>query len=336
MVTALSLVAATVAALFFGVIPVILVVAAHYIVDLIGWGGVVVPILLFLSLLLTALVAYRESIRAGVIDFLAFCVVFVGWIVSKMVVAIRRLGSIFSLFLWITNVLGRYPGKKFIENRREEFVQRGIEYYENGDVEIQSAPEDLARQTREHYANAGRSLSNGEAVLGIALAVLALIPPSSEIIDVVPLLQSPIIISGLSAGVVFVVTLRLAALDLVLVRDVSASVHPARLEVYKAWNQTMSSGTELVKTLFMIRAMHTISQAAYEFYLDWVFDRSFNGDGAGVIEVIDELRRPLFAFIFAEWDNVTPVEASEDRYGKNVFAQFDFWPAENDLPSEGM
>lgn len=334
MVSALVVIAAVVATLFFGVLPVILVITGHYLLGLIGWVGIAGSVLVFLSVLLAALVSFRGSVMVGIKDFLAFCLVFAGWVVSKIAGAIRRLGSIFSLLTWTIGGLGQYPGRGFIEDRREDLVQRGIRYYEQQSEENKEDPENHARQIRACYANAGRSLSNGEAVLGITLAVVVLLPSSSPITEVVPWIHSPLIIAGLSAALVFIVTIRLAALDLVLIRDPPTSAHPARLAVYAAWNQTMSSGTELVKLLFMIRVVHTISESAYEFYLDWVFDRNFNGNGVGQIELIHELRRPLIAFIFAEWDNVSPVEASKNHFGWNVYGQFDFGPGANDSPVE--
>lgn len=336
MVSAFSILGVLVAALLFGMLPVILIIAGHNVISLTGWIGIALPVLLLLALLTASLVNFRGSFRTGFADVIAIFLAVFGWIVSKFATSIRRIGSVISLFTWITSLFGRYLGTNFVEDRREELVERGIKYYEQGDVDIQSEQEELARQTREHYADAGRSLSNGEAFLGIAIAAIALIPSSTSVIQVFPWIQSPVIIAIISSAVVLVVTLRLAALELVLVRDPPVSAHPVRLAVYEDWNRRMSRGTELVQTLLMIRAIHAISPDAYDFFIDWIFERNFGEGSAGKIELLYELRQPIIAFHFADRNNVSPVEAAEDRYGWNVFAEFDFGPGAEDPAPESI
>jgi hypothetical protein len=230
--------------------------------------------------------------------------------------------------------LGRYPGKDFINNRREEVVQRGIKYHERGDVEIEDSPETLARDTRQAYDDAGRRLSNGEAVLGLTLVGVTLLPSNSPTVPYSELLSSPAVGASLSVALVLVVTLRLSALDMVLVRDPADSEELAQLAVYRDWNRTMSSGAEVVKTLLMFRVMRSINDSAYDFYLDWVFEKDINGEGAGTIELLLELRRPMFAFHIAEREGISPSEASNELYGWDVFSQFSFGPGEDHSPPD--
>lgn len=235
---------------------------------------------------------------------------------------------------WVKAVLGLYPGEDFIRNRREDVVQRGIKYHERGDVEIKDSPETLARDTRQAYDEAGRRLSNGEAVLGLTLAGITLLPSNSPSVPYSELLSSPVVGASLSGALVLVVTLRLSALDMVLVRDPVDSEELVRLAVYRDWNRTMSSGVEVVKTLLMFRVMRSINDSAYDFYLDWVFERNINGEGAGTIELLLELRRPMFAFHVAKREDISPSEASLELYGRNVFSEFTFGPGKDHSPPD--
>lgn len=315
------------ATLFVGIFPVVLVLGFYFLLNSVEITMLVGFLILSVLVLYSALVLFRRSSMKALIDLLTFGLVIMAWVVSKFAVAIRRLGSIISFMSWVRGMLGVYPGKEFIKDRREDFVQRGIKYHERGDIEIEDSPETLARETREFYDDAGRRLSNGEAILGLTLAGVTLLPSSSPLIPYSELLSSPMVGAGLSVALVFVVSLRLSALDMVLVRDPSTSERIARLAVYRDWNQAMSSGTEVVKSLLMFRVMHGISDSAYDFYIDWAFERNINGRGVGTIELILELRRPLFAYQLAEREDLSPIEASQKLYGRNVFAQFDFGPS---------
>jgi hypothetical protein len=322
------------AALFFGVLPVVLTLVVSQLLEILGPTVLVGLSAVGVTVLYAALVWFRRSFWVALIDVGALCLVTVGWVVSKFATAIRRLGAIISFMGWVKAVLGLYPGKDFIKNRREDVVQRGIKYHERGDVEIEDSPETLARDTRQAYDDAGRRLSNGEAVLGLTLAGVTLLPSNSPIVPYSELLSSPAVGASLSVALVLVVTLRLSALDMVLVRDPADSEELARLAVYRDWNRTMSSGAEVVKTLLMFRVMRSINDSAYDFYLDWVFEKDINGEGAGTIELLLELRRPMFAFHIAEREGISPSEASLELYGWDVFSQFSFGPGEAQSPPD--
>ena len=332
---ALALVAVgLLAALFFGVLPVVLTLVVSQLLEILGPTVLVGLSAVGVTVLYAALVWFRRSFWVALIDVGALCLVTVGWVVSKFATAIRRLGAIISFMGWVKAVLGLYPGKDFIKNRREDVVQRGIKYHERGDVEIEDSPETLARDTRQAYDDAGRRLSNGEAVLGLTLAGVTLLPSNSTTVPYSELLSSPAVGASLSVALVLVVTLRLSALDMVLVRDPADSEELARLAVYRDWNRTMSSGAEVVKTLLMFRVMRSINDSAYDFYLDWVFEKDINGEGAGTIELLLELRRPIFAFHIAEREGISPSEASLELYGWDVFSQFSFGPGEDQSPPD--
>lgn len=88
----------------------------------------------------------------------------------------------------------------------------------------------------------------------------------------------------------------------------------------------MSNGVEVVKTLLMFRAMRSINDSAYDFYLDWVFERNINGEGVGTIELLLELRRPMSAFHIAEREDIIPSQVSHELYGWDIFSQFSLAP----------
>jgi hypothetical protein len=288
-----------------------------------------------LLVLFIALLWFRRSVVKALIDLGALGLVTIGWLISKFATAVRRLGSIISVMSWIKGALGLYPGKEYIATLREEFVERGVQYHERGDVEIDDSAETLARETREAYNDAGRRLSNGEAALGLALAGVTLLPANVPSVPYSELLSSPAVGATLSVSLVIVVTLRLSALDMILYRDPAESEDLGRLAVYRDWNRAMMSGTEVVKTLLMFRVMRSINDAAFDFYVDWVFERNINGEGAGVLELLLELRRPIYVFNIAKRRGISPSQASRDICGWNVFSQFSFGPgADEPVPDE--
>lgn len=321
-------------ALFFGVLPVVLALVISQLLGILGATVLVGLSTVGVTVLYVALVWFRRSLWVALVDIGALCLVTVGWSISKFATAIRKLGTIISFMAWVKAVLGLYPGKDFIKNRREDVVQRGIKYHERGEVEIEDSPETLARDTRQAYDEAGRRLSNGEAVLGLTLTGVTLLPSNSPTVPYSELLSSPAVGASLSVALVLVVTLRLSALDMVLVRDPGDSEELARLAVYRDWNRTMSSGAEVVKVLLMFRVMRSINDSAYDFYLDWVLEKGINGEGAGRIELLLELRRPMFAFHIAEREGISPSEASRELYGWDVFTEFSFGPGENYSPPD--
>lgn len=319
-------------AVFFGVLPAVLVLGVSQLLEILGATVLAGLLVVGVTVLYVALVWFRRSFWEALVDIATLSLVTVGWVISKFATAIRKLGSVISFMSWVKAILGLYPGKNFIENRREDVVQRGIKHHERGDVEIEDSPETLARKTRQAYDNAGRRLSNGEAVLGLTLAGVTLLPSNSSTIPYSELLSSSAVGACLSVALVLVVTLRLSALDMVLVHDPPETEEIARLAVYQDWNKTMSNGAEVVKALLMFRAMRSINDSAYNFYLDWVFERNINGEGAGTIELILELRRPMFVFHIAEREGITPSEASHELYGWDIFSQFSFGLGEGQSP----
>ncbi|WP_436900267.1 hypothetical protein [Halovenus halobia] len=322
------------ASIFFGVFPVLLVLTGNWILDTVGIPIFVACVGIAILIFYAALVWFRGSLWKALIDLLEFGIVGVGWVVSKFATAIRRLGAIVSVMSWVKATLGLYPGRRFIENRREGIVERGIKHVESGDVEITDSRETLAQEAREAYDKAGRQLSNGEAVLGLSLAVVTLLPSNIALIPYSELLSSSAVAAGLSIALVLVVAIRLSALDLALARDPDPTENKARLAVYRDWNQTVAGGTDVVKVFVMLRVMYGISDSAYEFYIDWVFERNINGEGVGTVELIRELPRPVFAFYLAERDGISPSEASQEMFGWDVFSSFEFGPSEEESPPE--
>jgi len=322
------------ASIFFGIFPVLLVLTGNWVLDIVGVAVFAACVGFAILIFYAALVWFRGSLWKATIDLFEFGLVAVGWVVSKFATAIRRLGAIVSFMSWVKGTLGLYPGRRFIENRREGIVERGVKHVEQGDVEITDSRETLVQETREAYDKAGRQLSNGEAVLGLSLAGVTLLPSDSSLVPYSELLSSPAVVAGLSIALVSVVAIRLSALDLVLARDPDPTEDKARLAVYRDWNQAIAGGTDVVKVFLMFRVMYGISDSAYEFYIDWVFERDINGEGAGKVELIRELPRPVFAFYLAERDDIPPSEASREMFGWDVFSSFDFGPSKDESPPE--
>lgn len=320
--------------LFFGLIPVIIVLILSKLLEILGTAVLIGLLAAGVVVLYSALVWFRRSFQEALVDIGGIFLAVLGWGISKFATAIRKLGTIVSFMSWVKAVLSLYPGKSFIKDRREDLVQRGIKYHERGDIEIEDSPATLVRKTRESYAMAGRRLSNGEAVLGLTLAGVTLLPAKSPTIPYSELLSSPTVGAGLSIALVSVVALRLSALDMVLVRDPDESEDLARLAIYQDWNESMANGAEVVKSFLMFRAMRGINEAAYDFYLDWIFERNIYGEGVGTIELILELRRPIFAFHIAERESISPSEASDKLYGCDVFSLFNFGPSGERSPPD--
>lgn len=322
------------ASIFFGIFPVLLVLTGSWVLDTVGIVIFVACIGIAVLVFYAALVWFRGSLLKALIDLLEFGLVAVGWLVSKFATAIRRLGSLVSFTSWVKGTLGLYPGRNFIDNRREGIVERGIKHVERGDVEITDSPKTLVQETREAYDKAGRQLSNGEAVLGLSLAVVTFLPSNITLVPYSELLSSSVVAAGLSIALVFVVAIRLSALDLVLAHDPDPTENKVRLAVYRDWNQTIAGGTDVVKVFVMLQVMYGVSDSAYEFFIDWVFEREINGEGAGKIELIRELPRPILAFYQAERDNISPSAASQELFGWDVFSSFEFGPSKDELPPE--
>lgn len=330
----LSIFGLLLASIIFGIFPVLLVLTADWALDTVGITIFVACVGIAVFIFYVALVWFRKSLWKALINLLEIGLVAVGWVISKFATAIRRLGSLVSFMSYMKGILGLYPGRRFIENRREGVVERGINHVEKGDVEITDCRETLVQETREAYDKAGRQLSNGEAVLGLTLAGVTLLPSGSTLVPYSELLSSPVVGAGLSIALVFVVAIRTSALDLVLVRDPDSTENKARLAVYRDWNQAIAGGIDVVKTFLVLRAIYGISDSAYAFYIDWVFEKDINGEGVGNVELIRELPKPIFAFYLAERDDLPPSEASQKQFGWDVFSYFEFGPSKDKSPPE--
>jgi|GEM_PF-3147595 len=328
-----SLVAFILSGLLFGFLPVTLVAILYQALEMVGMTVVLGVLATGTLLFYGALAIFRRSLWKALIDLFSFGVFFIGWLISKFATAVRRVGLVITLTSALRNTLNLYPGRQFARNRREEIAERAIKYYERGDVEIDDSAEKIVREIQEEYSEAGRRLSNGESVLALALAGITILPSNSNIVPYASFLNSQTVGAVLSVGLVLVVALRLSALDMALVKNPSPDDHIARLATYRDWNQTLSSGVEVINRMLMFRLMYGISDLAYDFYIDWVFDKNFNGHGAGHLDVFYELRKPIFCFTTAQRRGISPTEASQERYGRNVFADFNFGPGRDESTS---
>jgi len=90
------------AALFFGVLPVVLAFIIHQLLEILGATVLVGLSAVGVAVLYAALVWFRRSFWVALVDIGALCLVTVGWGVSKFATAIRRLGAIISFMSWVT------------------------------------------------------------------------------------------------------------------------------------------------------------------------------------------------------------------------------------------
>lgn len=101
------------AALFFGVLPVVLALVISQLLGILGATVLVGLSALGVTVLYAALVWFRRSLWVALVDIGALCLVTVGWDISKFATAIRKLGTIISFMARVKAVLGVYPGERF-------------------------------------------------------------------------------------------------------------------------------------------------------------------------------------------------------------------------------
>lgn len=197
---------------------------------------------------------------------------------------------------------------------RDDFVSRATLYIEKGIVEVEESSEELALQAWEHYDRAGFDLSNGEAVLAIGLAFIALTPG-----PVFGLAISNEIIAGLSITLVVVVTLRLSVLKALLFSNPSPKDGRDELLIIRDWNQAVANNAIGFWRVATFRATWNISEAAYEFYLDWAFYGTLVDEGRTKLDAASDLVKPQIAFILAELSGIGYREASRRSFREDIF-----------------
>lgn len=288
------------------------------------WGaisGLVLVVVLVLVVSFLVISRMRKSVYLGLRDTSTILFAMLLHAFSTFVSRIELIGAVFSPHELFRNTFSYYPGFEFARERREDFVDRGVEYVKEGVVEVDKPPNELARDTRRAYDEAGTMLSNGEVSIAICLVVVSFVPLLREPLMLPNWLMPPGWLGGvLSLVLIVAVGLRYTALDAVLYQDVTADEDPHRLLVMSAWNQGMSNGTRIIKSLAEFKAVITISESAYDFYLDWVLDESLRGDGVGIVDVLAHWR-PFLCFVFADLQGTTPLEVSEDWFDTNVFEE---------------
>ncbi|WP_209309490.1 hypothetical protein [Haloarcula amylovorans] len=122
----------------------------------------------------------------------------------------------------------------------------------------------------------------------------------------------------LSLVLIFAVGLRLVALDAVMYQDVSEEEDPEKLLVMSSWNQSMSNGTQIVKTLAELKAIRAISETAYDFYLGWALEESLKQDGVSTFDLLQHWKK-FVCFVMADLKQTSPIEASQSLFGRNIF-----------------
>ncbi|QLG62644.1 hypothetical protein [Halorarum salinum] len=288
--------------IFFGYWPIIVVI-----------GLISVPILgMFYKL--------RKSPTGAMTVYLSLWFVGVNWVLSRLsevAYLSGRLIPISQIFEWFLHL---YLSRDFIENTRENVVQRGADYIERGevDVEMDRSGKELVQEAQAHADRAGIPLSNGEMIIGVAFAMISIRTPPFAWAN--PPTWVGVV---LSVTLVVVVMLRSTAVDALLYRSPSVDEGVARLYAIRAWNSQVASGLSAWYKLTQIRGMTEISEEAYYFYLDWVLRERIMGSGVTKYSVL-RLRKPIISFIIAEVDDITPSEASLQLFDQDVFTSPEF------------
>lgn len=119
-----------------------------------------------------AFATYRRSAWKAFLDLIEIVAVIVSYVLSFFANVVRILGGLFpftSAYEWLFD---KYPGSDFAEDRREEFIQRGVAHIDREGYEIEQSPNELVQEIQSSSESAGRQLSNGEALFGFALAAV--------------------------------------------------------------------------------------------------------------------------------------------------------------------
>jgi hypothetical protein len=274
-----------------------------------------------LGLMTISLVLVHGSKKKAAKQVLSLLPLGFSWILSTLSRIIRYFGAIFRFTSVYEILFSLYPGTEFAQNRREDFIDRGIKYIEQGLVDVEQEPEELAREVRQIYRESGTRLSDGEAFFGFSLAIVGYFSIGSAWLTTV-----------LSLGLALAVATRITALDSVMYVDPDTTEGSARLRVMLAWNHAMSNGAKILSTLAILRFFLAFDRRVYEAYLDWVFSSSMAGENLRKRDVVTDFRRPMLAIIRAKLDNVEPEEMSKKLYGEDVFRFSD--PVDPDLEED--
>lgn len=305
------------AARLLGIPATLTGIGLYYAVGFFGYWPVIAVIGLLCALLLGGIYMVRRSVTGAFAVFLSIGFVGFSWFLSRFSKLADSLGRLFpcsQIFSWLLTL---YPGQNFIERTREDIVQRGAEYIEEGkvDVEMDRSGTQLVNEAHMHAKRAGIHLSNGEVFIGIVLAVISIRPfPFTWV-------NPPTWVGAvLSVTFVVVVMLRLTAVNALLYHQPTLDQGIARLHVMRDWNNAVSNGVSAWWYLTLIRAMTNVSEDGYHFYLDWVLREAIVGSGADKLDVWVSLWKPLRSFNEADVRGITPSEASKLLYGVDVFA----------------
>lgn len=203
---------------------------------------------------------------------------------------------------------------------RRDFSSRAELYIENGIVEVEESTDQLAQEAREYYKSAGTTLSNGDAAVAASLTTLGLIP--NEILGIH---LSTEVAAVLTIIFLMVVMLRLSILDALLFSNPSSNQEPEKLLIIRDWNQGVASGILGFWRLVTLRVIKRLSQAAYDFYFDWVFYNSLVKNEPGRINAATKisagssLGKPFIAIVVAEMDGTGYRKTAEKWVGEDIF-----------------
>lgn len=250
---------------------------------------------------------FRGSAWKAFLDLIEIVAVVVSYLLSFFASVVRIFGKLFpftSSYEWLFN---KYPGSNFAEERREEFIQRGIAHIEREEYEIEQSPHELVQEIQSSSKTASRQLSDGEALFGFALAAVGYFSIGPKVLA-----------TFLSFGLALAVAARLTALNTVLFKNPDLNESPKRLLVMDAWNRAMSNGVKILSALTMFRFIRRLDERFYELYLDRILDRSFKDD-IGKLEAGQSIYRPFLAVVVAKNKGLSPSEASQELFSENVF-----------------
>ncbi|WP_135304522.1 hypothetical protein [Haloarcula amylovorans] len=111
--------------------------------------GIVAVLLLGLLIILTiAFISFRDSYYVGLRDTGTIVLGGILRVFSNLINRIELIGTLSSPNELIEAVFSHYPGTKFAEERRDDFVKRGTEYVHEGLVDVDKSAKELAQDTR--------------------------------------------------------------------------------------------------------------------------------------------------------------------------------------------
>jgi len=269
--------------------------------------GILAVLAIFLLLLYVAFAKMRGSYLKGAADIVEIGIVGLAYVLSFLASVIRWFGKLVPFTSFYERIFSKYPGSAFTQDRREEFIERGIVHIEREGYDIEQSQEELIEEIRSLHEKAGRQLSDGEVLFGLTLATVGYFSIGPKLL-----------LTVLSFGLVLAVMARLTALKTILYENPSSDESRERLLVMAAWNRAMTNGVKILSNLAALKFTRGIDEQLYEIYLDRILDRAFEDD-IGKLEAGRTLYRPFLCITLAKNNEKSRSEISLELFGEDIF-----------------